>query len=433
MMGACWARGLDGLLFEPDFATFHDTFMVLWEKEIPGEGSLWKLANIKGKGWALDIMPGKSVRSRVYIRSAMNRQSVMRSEGLTTIAWGALDEPARMLVGQKAFTNTLGRIRNPIPDWKHNPIFMVGSPRGLNHWTADIFGCEKDHPSHGYDGVYESNPQERPGYVIRACRTKDNAKNLTATYESNARITMTKELADQEFNASLMNPHGAVLPEWSRDMHVISNDEADEIWRQRIVSAQGGSDWGTRIQASGASGWTRDRDFLLIDEWYRRGLTLQEQGAAMKEMTLKYGKRRNKYDENTMAWYCETADGGTGAIEMLRKGFDVRGGAKTYLNVQPAKKDWLPGIDLLRNLMCLRTNVFGELAPAFHVAERCKGFIDEAPKYRYKEQEDGKAPPEGEKGADPMCNDHSIDQCRYAAFTTATSMGVKSYSHRRAA
>jgi len=421
LMATAWAPDCDGLLFQPDFSTFEDVFLTVFRAQIPGEGVLWHLHKSKSAGLQLKIHPRKGKSVTVFVRSASNSQNVMRSEGLTTIGWTALDEPARMLRGQKAFTNSVGRSRVPMKGWKHNPIFIVGSPLGLNHWTARAMGCKQDHPDYGYSTGYEPDPYGHPGYFIRVCRTSDNASNLSEGYERRSRIAFGEALAEQEFNASLMASTGMVLPEWDERRIVIPDNISDSLWTLRVKSKQGSADWGHGTAAAQMTGWTGDRELVAPDGYYGHGETTLQQGVAM------HGLEQMWADGRSLPWYGDPS--GAGSIDLLRKGFEHKG--KRYrLDCKPAKGgpgSWQPGIDLLRNLMSIRRDAehpaypvghefHGLGAPKLFIAARNRSLIDEIPAYRYKAVTDGCAPcEEPEDGS----KDHAIDCLRYAAYTTA--------------
>ena len=430
MMATEWASDADGLLWEPDFSTYEDTFMVLWRLLIPGEGVLWDQVATKSSGKMLKIHVSKSRTVTIYVRSAMNRQTVMRSEGLTTIGWVGIDEPARMLLGQKAFTNSLGRARAKMSGWSHNPIYMVGSPLGLGHWTAKVMGCTTDHPEMGYHAVYESDPLKHPGYVIRACRTKDNADNLSENYESGARIGMSKALADQEFNASLMHASGMVLPEWSTAVHVLPHDMLREMWDKGVSRALGGADIG-RWGAAEVCGRNKDNELLLVGEYYKRDETVIQQGVAMHGLTQDFATRA-RGEKKVIPWFVDPTAYQT--IKLWKTGFEYKG-TNYYIAAQKARNDWQPGIDCLRNLLAVRPGLDhpryppgnGLGRPGMFVSERNTGFISEAPSYRYLAEEEGKPIKDGMAGADPLCDDHAIDSVRYPVFTTATNLPARSY------
>jgi hypothetical protein len=430
-MATEWAPEVDGLLFEPDYATYEDVFLKLFRELIPGEGVLWSVKRTTS-GRQLHIHVRKARTVTIFVRSAMNAQNVMRSEGLTTVGWTALDEPARMLCGGKAFTNSLGRSRVQIPGWEHNPIFMVGSPRGLGHWTAEAMGCTSDHPEIGYYRCYEPDPAKHPGYVIRACRSADNEKNLAKNWERNARIGMSRELADQEFNASLTHASGMVLPEWNQAIHVLPHEQIMELWNQRVRRPLGGVDWGYHTSANEVCGWTGDKLFLVADENYSHGITDIEQGVLAHEMNQRYAMKTNAQGNRTMPWYCDPEN--RGAREQWKKGFEWRG--KYYvIGAKQAKNAWQAGVDRIRHQLAIRPgmdhpgyppgNMRG--CPGMFVSERCAGLIEEAPKYRHLAKEEGKPLKDGHASADPLCDDHAIDAIRYPLFTTATTLPTRSY------
>ena len=432
-MASQWATDRDGLLWQPDFACYEDTFMTLWRALIPGEGTLWSQVATKSSGKMLKIHVSKSRTVTIFIRSAMNSQTVKRSEGLSPIGWVAIDEPARMLLGQKAFTNSLGRARNTMKGWHHNPIFMVGSPLGLGHWTAQTMGCTTDHPRLGYYQCYEPDPLEHPGYVIRACKTADNAKNLSADFERVYRIGTSKELADQEMNASLMHSSGMVLPEWNAPIHVLPYALIRDMWDRRIQRPVGGVDWGYHTCANEVVGWTKDKEFLLIDETYAHGITDIEQGKLAWDLMQIYATKKGTHGL-TMPWYCDPED--RGAREQWKKGFDYKG-RHYVLGAKKAKNAWQAGIDRLRHQMSVRPGMDhpahppgnGLGRPGMFVSDRCKGFIEEAPQYRHLAKEEGRPLKDGHASADPLCNDHAVDAVRYPCFTTATTLPTRSYGH----
>lgn len=449
LMGAEYAPGIDGLVVMPDFASFEDIFMALWRQEIPGEGRLWHYKHTQSGGRHLVIDTPRG-RSTVYIRSAMNIQNVQRIDGLTTIGWSLMDEPARMLCGEMAFEKVLGRTRSKRIErehgYKHNPILIIGSPRGFN-WLANAFGCTEDHPKHGYDRGYYPDTDGHPGYFIRACRTKDNAENLSDNYEENARIAYSQALYDQEFSASLISAQGMILPEWSKPIHVIPDKLADEMWQHRVIRPIGGMDWGfTAPAATAIMGWTGDHELIVIDEWYKRGRQVHEQGAWAYHANHRWGKRTAPGGRLTIPYFGDPAD--PGKIELLRKGFAWRG-ERMSLDIKAAKyhggsashtsapTGWQARIDLLRSLLTPRSGVEhpasihndklrGVGAPRFYVAARCKNLISEIPAYRQKEQQDGKPDREGAVG-----HDHLIDAVCGAAYTTDTTLEVRGFGGRR--
>ncbi len=297
-------------------------------------------------------------------------------------------------------------------------------------------GCTTDHPVSGYFDCYEPDPLEHPGYVIRACRTKDNADNLSDNYEAYARLGMSRELADQEFNASLTHASGMVLPEWNTGTHVLPHEQILEMWNETVRRPIGGVDWGYHTSASEVCGWTKDKEFLVIDEHYAHGITDIEQGVRAHELTQIYAMKENA-GQKVMPWYCDPED--PGAREQWKKGFEFKG--KYYvIGAKKAKNAWQAGIDRLRHQLAIRPG-FDHPAlppgnqrgrPAMFISDRCRGLIAEAPAYRHTAKEDGKPLKDGHASADPLCDDHAVDAVRYPCFTTATTLPTRSYGRKAA-
>ena len=430
MMATEWATSVDGLLFEPDFATYEDTFMEIWRLCIPGENVLWKQVFTRTGGKQIHIFVRKSRTVKIFVRSASHRGYTMKSEGLTTVGWTVIDEPARMLMGEKAFTNSLGRSRAHLPGWKHNPIFIVGSTMGLGHWTAKVMGCTTDHPKMGYLAPYEPDPINKPQYAIRACRTSDNKDNLNETFEQDYRASVRDSLADQEMNASLMHASGMVLPEWRTSVHVLPHAMIMEMWNQGVSRALGGADIG-RVGAAAVCGRNKDNELLLVGEYYERDETVIQQGVAMHKLTQNFATRERQ-GRKVIPWFVDPSAFQT--IKLWKTGFEYKG--QTYFaHASKAKNDWQPGIDSLRNLLSVRPNIDHPAfppgnrkgRPGMFVSDRCTGWITEAPAYRYLAEEEGKPIKDGAAGADPLCDDHAIDSVRYPVFTTATNLPARSY------
>jgi hypothetical protein len=282
----------------------------------------------------------------------------------------------------------------------------------------------------GYRAVYEPDPLEHAGYVIRACRTRDNKDNLHDNYESGARRGMTQALADQEFNASLMHASGMVLPEWNTAVHVLPHAQIMEMWNQGVSRALGGADIG-RVGAAAVCGRNKDHELLLVGEYYERDETVIQQGVAMHNLTQEYATRARD-EKKVIPWFVDPVAYQT--IKLWKTGFEYKG-IDYYLTAQKAKNDWQPGIDCIRNLLAVRPGMDHPLhppgnglgRPGMFASDRCTGWITEAPAYRYLAEEEGKPIKDGAAGADPMCDDHMVDSVRYPVFTTATSLPARSY------
>ena len=448
LMSQVMAPGIDGLIVEPDYDTFRDVFAVLWRDNYPGEGSLWELRNSQKHGRHLWVRGnGGAADTRIFYRSAHNEQYVRKIDSLTTIGWAGLDEPSRMQCGKRAFELAQGRTRSKKMErlgWKHNPILIVGVPDGFNWLASGVFGLTEDHPQHAYETGYvvQPAPQTEPDvkYYIRACYTKDNADNLAEHYERNARLVWNETFANQMFAAALVSSQGMILPEFSKPLHVIPNDLADRLWRDKVVRPIGGMDWGfTAPAATVIMGWTGDHELIVIDEWYERGRQVQEQGAWAWQANQRWGKRHDAQGRLTIPYFGDPAD--PGKIEMLSKGFEWAG-QHMALDVSAAKyhgsseqhtsapTGWQARIDLMRALLTPRRNVqhpnftaaANPGAPRLLIAERCTNLPVEIAGYRQKEQQEGRPEREGATGPD-----HSIDCVAGAAYTTDTTIEPAGY------
>lgn len=243
---------------------------------------------------------------------------------------------------------------------------------------------------------------------------------------------MSRELADQEFNASLTHASGMVLPEWNTPVNVLPHEQIKEMWDLTVRRPMGGVDWGYHTSANEVCGWTRDKEYLVIDENYSHGITDIEQGVQAYEMMQVYAMKKGTGGNLTMPWYCDPEN--RGAREQWKKGFEYHG-KKYVVGAKQAKNSWQAGIDLLRNLLSVRPGLDhpayplgnGLGRPGMFVSDRCKGLIKEAPAYRHMAKEEGKPLKDGHASADPLCNDHAVDAVRYPAFTTATTMPTRSY------
>lgn len=398
------APGVDGLLVEPDFSTFYDVFMPTWRAVMPGEGVLWALKSDEGgRSKRLVVRPGHRLQTVIFVRSAVDARAVQRIDGLATVGWWGLDEPARMAVGKDAFQKCIGRGRVVTPLGR-NPGLIVGSPRGLGHWLPRAFGLTEDHPEHGYSTGYLT---PKRGYYVRACRTVDNAKHLAPGYAERMREAFGDDFYQQEANASLVRAEGQMFPPWRTSIHVLPNAVADDLWDRRVRRKAGGVDWGwTNPAVVLPCGVTEDEELVAVDCWYQTQRHAEEQGALAHHFGERYGCRR---------WMADPSE--PGDIQKWQRGFNWRG-RDFSLDCQPADNRWKAGIDTLRMLMELRRgpdhpafpagNGLG--APRLYVAERCTDLIAELGAYIQLPLKEGQQPREGAQGAD-----HAIDALRYAA------------------
>jgi hypothetical protein len=415
-MATVHCPGIDGLLVQPDYDTFHDVFLKTWQAAIPGEGDVWKYSTTAGtRGSSRQLViyyrkpDGERGETTVFVRSAMNAQTVKRIDGLTTVGWWALDEPARMLCGKMAFNKCIGRGRVPTPLGR-NPGLIVGSPDGFN-WLARAFGASQDHPAHGYTHGYEPDPKEHPGYYIRACRTTDNARHLAPGYADNMRIAYGDAFYEQECNAALVRAQGQIFPGWHRAVHVVPHHCLLDLWQRKARRSVAGIDWGWASPSVVLPvGATAGEVVLVPDIHYKPQQQAEELGAAWHHFAGLYGLGAGAV--------CDPSEPAN--IEKLRVGFEW-GGKRLTVPARAANNAWQHGVDTIRNLLHLRRGVPHPWAkgadgqpvdgcPKLLLSERAEELAVEMDGYRQKRVKEGKPPSEQAEGPD-----HAIDALRYAA------------------
>lgn len=430
-MATVIAPGVDGLLIEPDFDTFEDVFMVEWRLAFgDSEGESWEVKAGKGSSRRLIIYwtdeDGTDGQTVIYVRSAMNSQTVRRIDGLSTIGWWIFDEPSRMLCGEAAFKSCVGRGRKknlkgkalPVGLSKHGsraPGLIVGSPDGFN-WLTDALGLKQDHPPHGYTIGYPS--PKHPNVFIRACRTDDNAENLRDGYAATMRQFYGADFFKQECESHLVRGTGQILPRWNEGVHVVPHNWAVRTWNERRKRHAIGLDWGWGTNAFLFVCLTADAELLVIDGWYGHGKLAEEMGIALHTMAPQYGG----YGAGIM---CDTAtDGG---IERFQRGYTHKGIKIPSMPALPADKgpgSWRPGIDTLNSHMTIRPGLEHPAHPLGNILGRARFFVSDHPNlaplryelthYRERKIKHGQKRGQIMTADEADGPDHMIDCLRYA-------------------
>lgn len=146
-----------------------------------------------------------------------------------SINWFFFDEAKREKT-RRAFDVLLSRLRVG-----KSPQGMVATtPLGMNHWLYDV--CVKNDFPDEVRAIFEKAGYDRIVDWIR-CKTKDNEKNLPATYIALLRALYTGKLALQELEGEFVTMEGAVWGEFSEnpaDGNVTEaaeyNDSVDVEW-----------------------------------------------------------------------------------------------------------------------------------------------------------------------------------------------------------
>jgi hypothetical protein len=428
-MATTLARGVDGLLVEPDYDTFEDVFMVEFRLAFgESEDESWEIKQGKGSSrrivfyWTDD--DGKEGTTTLYVRSAMNAQTVRRIDGLSTIGWWVMDEPSRMLCGEQAFKKCIGRGRkknliSPLPQgfskYKDRaPGLIVGSPDGFN-WLTKALKLEHDHPDHGWTIGYTS--PKAPNVFIRVCRTDDNADNLRDGYSETMRQFYGADFYHQECESHLVRGTGAIFPRWNPAVHVVPHAWALRAWKGSRRRHAVGLDWGWGTNAFVFLCLTEDGELLAIDGWYGHNKLGEEMGIALQDMAP-------QYDGFGAGIMCDP--GGTdGGIERFVRGYEHDGRKVPGLPAMAADKaDWRAGVDALISHMTIRPRLEHPAWPRGNILGRPKFFVsdcqnllplqDELTHYREKPLKPGQARGQVMKADETVGDDHMIDCVRYA-------------------
>jgi hypothetical protein len=381
------------MIVVPDYATFRDVSQPLFEELWPQ--SLYQV-RIEQGGPKIYCQTGEGV-SEILIRSAMNRQVVQRIDG-PTVAWAWIDEPSRMQQGETAFNKVMGRIRQPA---EYNGVFVTGSPRGTN-WIARAFDQMDRLPA----SAWEHGVETKPGYYIRAARTKDNSANAEGYYERLVEA-YGEQYALQELEGDIVSQEGRIYPNFYEHMHVIPHALAMRLY-DRTVFRAGGADWGwTNPAATIYAGRTGDYQHVVIGEFYERGerSRLQPYEAWRYTQAPHYVRR----------YYCDPSD--PKEIDRWNQGAYVAG-KKYVAPAVPADNEWMAGTRAVRAALELRG--VGELdhpakaegnragSPRLLISDRCVNLIAEIRDYREEEKSETKTPSEKAVG-----EDHLLDALRY--------------------
>jgi hypothetical protein len=386
--------GCPGLIVVPDFSTYADVIkpliQALWPEEV------YDFRTVMNRP-AIDVYTPKGV-SRIFLRSAHNRQNVDKINGLT-VAWIYLEEAGRFKCGELAWKYCLERLRYPAP---YNGIFVAASPRP--GWLPHAFDVQDGLPSEALRQGYSP----KPDYYVRQAKTEWNTFNPGHYAERMRAVFGDGDFANQELDGAIVQASGLIYADFTQGLHVVRPETARAMFERSCRRRIGGTDWGwTAPGACEWGGWVEDgHTFVVLNEWYKPGCQIEQQGAETYEASPR-----------DTTFYCDTAEPRN--IHKWKSGFKWQG-KKYELDARDADKAWQAGTDTVRNLLHRRSNVeHPELgingAPRLYISSDCKNLIRELREYRdANDPEDDKPTKEGETVGD----DHAIDALRYAIYTS---------------
>jgi hypothetical protein len=393
--------GAPGLCVVPDFGTWHDVVRPEIEKWWPRD--CYKFKNIGNRpGLEVDAPRGKT--SRIYVRSAHNRQNVDKINGLT-IAWAYLEEAGRFKHGNLAWKYTLQRLRHKAP---HNGIFVAASPRP--GWLPEAFSATEGLPLEALQTGYSPIPD----HYIRQAKTEWNTHNPDHYSERMRTAFAGSDLERQDLDGEIVQGTGLIYGDFARGWHVLPHELAERIYRESSRKI-GGMDWGWSNPGAsiwGSWGGIGRETYAVGGEWYRPGCQVEEQGAWAKNAA-----------PGVSTWYCDPAGSqGLANIAKLQRGF--RWGDQTYtMQALAAENAWRAGVDTVRGLLHRRPKMDhpafppgnGLGCPRLLISDRCTNLIREFIHYRDANDPEDDAPPQEGK---TVGDDHALDALRYAIHSS---------------
>ena len=290
--------------------------------------------------------------SEVLFRTADNPE---RLRG-PTVSWVYLDEAARC--HYDAWRVLIGRARQ---HGEAGPAWLTTTPKGRN-WVWEYFVRDGDE-----------------GKALFRSRTQDNPY-LAEEYIADLERDYVGQFAAQELGGEFVALEGLIYEEFSRDVHV---------WRrdlpvfERVVA---GVDWGYTHPATViVLGLDSDGRAYAVDEFYRRGVRLEEHVRAAEDARVRWGVE---------TFYCDPAEP-EHIAEMRLAG----------LSAVAANNAVMPGIQAVK----ARLAVQGDGRPRLYTTPQTANLMAEFESYAWREKRGGEMVDQPEK-----VNDHAMDALRYA-------------------
>lgn len=231
--------------------------------------------------------------------------------------------------------------------------------------------------------------RDGPDYELVKCSSRENPY-LPGEFVRDLEESYAGAFARQEIDGEFVAAEGRVYTDFSREIHVreIPEDKQFEV-------ALGGVDWGfTNPAVVLAVGVDSDNRLWVLDEFYKRRVLLEEQIAAAREFSERYG---------VSCFYCDPSEPANIAA------FHNAG-----LLAQAGNNALLPGIAAVSALLPVREDGL----PRLIVSPRCANLIVEFEQYRYPEDK-GKSI---EKEQPIKAFDHALDALRYVAMALQQSV-----------
>ncbi|MFJ4653876.1 PBSX family phage terminase large subunit [Nocardia sp. NPDC088792] len=333
---------------------------------------------------------------KVLIVGANNEAARTKIQGLT-LAGSYSDEVPTM---PESYWNMLVS-RHSVPGAQ---MFATGNPEGPRHWAKRLWLDRAklwiDHDGQIHDRTtdferLEDGDPDRPLNLHRFSFTLDDNPALDPQVVSDLKNSYTGVWYQRFIRGQWVGAEGAVYDCWDPAKHVIPWSSLPKM--TKILGT--GVDYGTTNPTVGIMlGIGVDRRLYLIDEWRYAPRTDAERRSDPK---LSLGFREWLAQDHLP--YRNAREHGNVVVDPAAASFRVQlrdDGQET----DPAENDVVYGIRTVHSLLAT-----GNLL----VSDRCRGFIGEAPEYRW----DPKATEQGQD-APIKIDDHSADAVRYIVTTT---------------
>jgi PBSX family phage terminase large subunit len=272
-----------------------------------------------------------------------------------------IDEVASM----KNFWTGWNEVLQPTLTDKSGEVLFLSTPKGFNHFY-DLYNQEHKSPDYksfhftSYDNIHL---QKKEIEAIRANTPVD--------------------AFEQEYMAEFKKMQGLVYPEFSREKHLINQEELDKLEKKEWAEVMCGVDFGyTNPSAIIVIKRDTDNTFWITEEWYKT-----------KQTTAQIIEKVKQFNPYTV--YPDPAE--PDRIEEMKN---------ANMNVREVNKDIVAGIDRVREL--LKQN-------RLKIHPLCSNLILEMETYHYPDDTFGKNPYEKPVKE----NDHAMDAMRYVLFSNS--------------
>ena len=314
--------------------------------------------NINESRLEMEVMTKDGKSSFIYLRGWESIET-LRGQQYDFLV---IDEIAMM---KNFWLNWQEVIRPTLTDARGEAMF-ISTPKGFNHFY-DLYNMQK----------------EDKDYKSFHFSSYDN-HHLPKDELDKAREELTEDRFAQEYMADFRKTEGLVYKNFNRETHTYSDEVIPKERLPEFVEVFGAIDFGyTNPACILKIGKDRDRNFWILEEYYKAKQTTEQLVEEAKQMKLNYV-------------YPDPAD--PEKIESFKR-------AGLYMReVKKGKGSISNGIVIIQELI---------LQNRIKINQNCTNLIWELETYSYPDKKPGR-----NENEDPIKeNDHAVDALRYALMT----------------